>query len=211
MKENLKNQINALEQRSKIRLPKNLREWIIENPNEDDILLVRLNQLIAEKGKIKPQSEISEEFAKRIYLNYKALSSDDIKKIRLYDKEGFLKQYADELEYLLIEGVSFYSHDEDKFHHPILEPIYNERNGDEWIINTWVLDMDCGGFSGVILNTEEKGCFSLGSYGNFESINIDEKYQYYKYKRLGGQGMQYSNLIEIKKDKKSISTATNNG
>lgn len=202
MKANISSQIYALEQRSKIRFPENLKEWILENPDEDDILLIRLNQLIIEEGRITPQSEISEEFAKKICQNFKILNSDDIEKIKIHDKEGFLKQYSDELEYLLIEGVSFYSYDEDKFHHPILDLIYNERNGDEWIINTWILEMDCGGFSGVVLNNEEEGCFSLGSYGDFESINIEKKYHYYKYRRLWGKGISYSKCIEMKRNQK---------
>ncbi|PHI18051.1 hypothetical protein CEQ90_19950 [Lewinellaceae bacterium SD302] len=188
-----KHHLDNIEIKNAIKIPESIKKYCIEtNYIADNGLRSRLSQAINEDDKIFLQYEISEGMANEIIDNYNILTDDEISSIIILDKEDFIKQYPGILEYLLIEGISFYNPKVDKFDHPILQEIYSKKNSDNWIIITWIMGMSCGGFEGIVINSNEKSCLSIGSYGNFQSINKNGKiYEYYKYKRLLHKKLSY--------------------
>lgn len=200
-----KHHLERIEVKNGILIPEEIKKYCVETIHiPDNGLRNRLSQAINEDDKIFLQYEISEEMANEIVDHYNIFTESQIAEIKNLDKPGFIKQYSGILEYLLVEGISFYDPQKDRFNHPILQRIYSKKSSDdEWIIITWLMGMNCGGFEGIILNSKEKGCLSIGSYGEFQSIIRDgERHEYYKYKRLLHEELLYLNWCMEKSPKK---------
>lgn len=189
-----------IEHRNHVRIPSSIQEYYLRLVEDtEDVLIRRMVQALENEGKIIVFYEFTEAFAIEIIEACTKGGRDTLETIKLLDLQGFIAQYEDELSYLLVEGTSFYNPAADSFEHSVLDSIYKNR-AEEYVIKTWVLGMDCGGFEGIILNTEEEGCFSLGSYGQFQTVEIDGKnYKYYKYERLLHQNVLYLDWLKLNK------------
>ncbi|MGH1435937.1 MAG: hypothetical protein ACRBG0_15935 [Lewinella sp.] len=188
-----KHHLENIELKNVISIPESIKTHCIEVACvSSNGLRNRLSQAINEDDKIFLQYEITEVLASEIIDHYNLLSDDEIDEIINLDKQDLIKQYSGILEYLLIEGISFYHHEKDEFNHSVLQEIYSKSNIENGIIITWIMSMDCGGFEGIILNTDEKECLSIGSYGQFQSITENGiVYEYYKHKRLVHSKISY--------------------
>lgn len=185
--------LESIEVKNAIKIPRGIKKYCIETDSTDNNELInRLSQSINNDYKISLHYEVSEAMANGIVDYYNTLTESEVTEVISLDEHKFINQYSGILEYLLIEGISFYDPEEDKFNHPVLQKVYSKRNSDDWVIMTWLMWAHCGGFEGIILNSKEKGCLSIGSYGEFQSISRDgEMFEYYKYKRLLHQELQY--------------------
>ena len=176
---------DCTEQLSFVQIPEIIKRFYINTGVEkEDLVISGINQSIEKKRAIDLDFEFTPEFAYQICEDYHLSIEENQQIIRVFDSSNFISHYPDELSYVLIEGISFYDVKTDQFNHPFLQSVYSKRVQNEWLVKTWVLHGNCGGFCGIILNTNSIGRCYIGVYGQFLSLTYEGKdYSFYHYER----------------------------
>jgi hypothetical protein len=178
-------EFNCTEQLSFVQIPEAIKLFYINTGVEKaDLVISGINHSIEKKRALDLDFEFTPEFAFQICEDYFIAFQENQHIIKVFDSSNFISHYPDELSYILIEGPSFYDVKTDQFNHPFLESVYSKRVQNEWLIKTWVLHGNCGGFCGIILNTSSIGHCYIGVYGQFLSLTYEGKeYSFYHYER----------------------------
>lgn len=129
--------------------------------------------------------EFSEEFAQYIASSYWR-DSDNFNEVLIrHDAAGMHSQYPNLLEFMLTELSDTYDTQAQEFRHPLLRELAQEFNNYQPDVSL-VLNMDCGGWEGIMLAGSDVGERILGTYGDLKVIQHDgQDYTYYRYIRKG--------------------------
>lgn len=125
----------------------------------------------------------SENFAKLICEEYFKLNDRQRASLIELTKEisqgGFHPESQEVVQYILLEPLTFFDFEKDRFSIDFLESIYRKDCNDSLLEKSWTTWAHCGGCGAIILNTSRKGFDGGEQFGTFHEIEHDgKKYEY---------------------------------